>query len=208
MGNSLALGLYLAWSGRGGLSYANRKLQERLKAGKEDPDRIAERRGEASKDRPDGRPDLVPRGQRRRKPRASGTDPAHLEERDDLHGPCDDRHRHLRRCHGRTPARGRDSPVHPAGRPRLRDPLSRPLAPRPRRLVRKRILARADLRNPQARHPDDDRQRPHVETSHDRWRFLRGMARSLLERFDRALVQDDITAMYLRRLGCPPRGWK
>jgi hypothetical protein len=37
MGNSLALGLYLAWSGRGGLSYANRKLQERLKAGKEDP---------------------------------------------------------------------------------------------------------------------------------------------------------------------------
>jgi hypothetical protein len=38
MGNSLALGLYLAWSGRGGLSYANRKLQERLKAGKEDPD--------------------------------------------------------------------------------------------------------------------------------------------------------------------------
>jgi hypothetical protein len=49
MGNSLALGLYLAWSGRGGLSYANRKLQERLKAGKEDPDRIAERRGEASK---------------------------------------------------------------------------------------------------------------------------------------------------------------
>jgi hypothetical protein len=48
MGNSLALGLYLAWSGRGGLSYANRKLRERLKEGKEDPARVAERRGEAS----------------------------------------------------------------------------------------------------------------------------------------------------------------
>ena len=41
------------------------------------------------------------------------------------------------------------------------------------------------------------------KASHDRWRFLRGMARSLLNRFDEALVQDDITAMYLRRLGMP-----
>jgi 3-deoxy-D-manno-octulosonic-acid transferase len=41
------------------------------------------------------------------------------------------------------------------------------------------------------------------KSSHDRWRFLRGMARSLLGRFDQALVQDDITAMYLRRLGMP-----
>jgi 3-deoxy-D-manno-octulosonic-acid transferase len=40
--------------------------------------------------------------------------------------------------------------------------------------------------------------------SHDRWRFLRGMARSLLQRFDHALVQDDITAMYFRRLGMDP----
>jgi 3-deoxy-D-manno-octulosonic-acid transferase len=54
MGNSLALGLYLAWSGRGGLTYANRKLQERLKEGKEDAERIAERAGEASVARPEG----------------------------------------------------------------------------------------------------------------------------------------------------------
>jgi len=39
--------------------------------------------------------------------------------------------------------------------------------------------------------------------SHDRWRFLRGMARSLLEGFDEAHVQDDLTAAYLRRLGLP-----
>ena len=41
------------------------------------------------------------------------------------------------------------------------------------------------------------------KTSHDRWRFLRGMARSLLERFAEAHVQDDLTAGYLRRLGLP-----
>jgi len=41
------------------------------------------------------------------------------------------------------------------------------------------------------------------KTSHDRWRFLRGMARSLLRKFDLAHVQDDITAGYLRRLGLP-----
>ncbi|MFO7921558.1 MAG: 3-deoxy-D-manno-octulosonic acid transferase [Nioella sp.] len=41
------------------------------------------------------------------------------------------------------------------------------------------------------------------KTSHDRWRFLRGMARSLLERFAEAHVQDGLTAGYLRRLGLP-----
>ncbi len=41
------------------------------------------------------------------------------------------------------------------------------------------------------------------KTSHDRWRFLRGMARALVRRFDEAHVQDDITAGYLRRLGLP-----
>jgi 3-deoxy-D-manno-octulosonic-acid transferase len=41
------------------------------------------------------------------------------------------------------------------------------------------------------------------KSSHDRWRFLRGMARSLLRKFDLAHVQDDITAGYLRRLGLP-----
>jgi hypothetical protein len=54
MGNSLALGLYLAWSGRGGLSYANRKLQERLKAGKEDPT-ASPNVGEGERTGPDGR---------------------------------------------------------------------------------------------------------------------------------------------------------
>ncbi len=41
------------------------------------------------------------------------------------------------------------------------------------------------------------------KSSHDRWRFLRGMARNLVERFGEAHVQDDLTAGYLRRLGLP-----
>ncbi len=42
------------------------------------------------------------------------------------------------------------------------------------------------------------------KASHDKWRFARGMARSLLGRFRMALVQDDLTMVYLRRLGMPP----
>ena len=41
------------------------------------------------------------------------------------------------------------------------------------------------------------------KASHDKWRWLKGMARSLLRRFDHTLVQDDLTAGYLRRLGMP-----
>ena len=53
MGKSLGLALYLAvsanWKG-----YVERLLAKRLKIGKEDPDRISERRGIAGRDRPDG----------------------------------------------------------------------------------------------------------------------------------------------------------
>jgi 3-deoxy-D-manno-octulosonic-acid transferase len=41
------------------------------------------------------------------------------------------------------------------------------------------------------------------KASHDKWRWLKGMVRSLLRRFDHTLVQDDLTAGYLRRLGMP-----
>jgi 3-deoxy-D-manno-octulosonic-acid transferase len=39
--------------------------------------------------------------------------------------------------------------------------------------------------------------------SHKMWRWLPGFARSLLTRFDTVLAQEDITASYLRRLGLP-----
>lgn len=40
-------------------------------------------------------------------------------------------------------------------------------------------------------------------TAFRRWRFLRGMVGSLLERFDRVLVQDDASAGYFQALGVP-----
>jgi 3-deoxy-D-manno-octulosonic-acid transferase len=39
--------------------------------------------------------------------------------------------------------------------------------------------------------------------SYDKWRFLRGMAKSLLRRFDYAQAQDEVSAGLLRRLGMP-----
>ncbi len=54
MANSILLNLYLAWSARGARAYAERKLHERLADGKEDPTRLDERRGIASRPRPDG----------------------------------------------------------------------------------------------------------------------------------------------------------
>lgn len=53
MGQPLGLATYLALS-RPLESYANRQLAKRLEQGKEDPDRIEERRGIASVDRPEG----------------------------------------------------------------------------------------------------------------------------------------------------------
>lgn len=39
--------------------------------------------------------------------------------------------------------------------------------------------------------------------THDKWRWLPGAAKSLLDRFDFVLAQDDRTSRYLRRLGLP-----
>ncbi|MGB3555744.1 MAG: 3-deoxy-D-manno-octulosonic acid transferase [Jannaschia sp.] len=53
MARSLVLGAYLAWSARAE-AFAERKLRQRLAAGKEDPARLDERRGIASLPRPEG----------------------------------------------------------------------------------------------------------------------------------------------------------
>jgi 3-deoxy-D-manno-octulosonic-acid transferase len=53
MGRSIGLGLYLMVSNHL-TGYANRLLKRRLAAGKEDPDRIDERRGISNRDRPKG----------------------------------------------------------------------------------------------------------------------------------------------------------
>ena len=203
MGNSLALGLYLAWSGRGGLSHANRKLQERLKAGKEDPDRIAERRGEAGKDRPEG--DLV-----WFHAASVGESLAllelirrMLEERGDLT---------VLVTTGTVTSAGVMAERLPEGAIHQYIPLdARAFVTRFLDHWRPNLAVWCESELwPALICEAHKRGIPMMivnarmsKSSHDRWRFLRGMARSLLERFDRALVQDDITAMYLRRLGLP-----
>ena len=203
MGNSLALGLYLAWSGRGALSYANRKLRERLKDGKEDPDRIAERRGEASQPRPEGKLIWFHAA-------SVGESLALLElirriveEREDVS---------VLMTTGTV-----TSAVVMAER--LPEGAIHQYVPLDARAFVTRFLDhwRPDLAVwseselwPTLISETHRRGVPMMivnarmsKASHDRWRFLRGMARSLLNRFDEALVQDDITAMYLRRLGMP-----
>src|SRR6056297_493582 len=203
MGNSLALGLYLAWSGRGGLSYANRKLRERLKEGKEDPDRIAERRGEASQPRPDG-PLIWFHAA------SVGESLALLElirrlldEQDDLlvlmttgtvtsASVMADRLPE-RAIHQYVPldAHGFVTRFLDHWRPDLAIWTESGLWPC---LVSETHARGQPMLMLNARMS---------KASHDKWRFLRGMARSLLQRFDHAMVQDDLTEIYLRRLGMP-----
>ncbi len=203
MGNSIALGLYLAWSGHGGRAYAERKLDQRLNQGKEDAARIAERRGEAGLPRPAGRLiwfhaasvgeslALVELIRRIR------------EERPDVH---------VLVTTGTVTSAG-------VMAERLPDGAFHQYIPLDARAFVTRFLDhwRPDLAIwceselwPALICETDGRGIPMVivnarmsKTSHDRWRFLRGMARSLLSRFEHAMVQDDITAMYLRRLGMP-----
>jgi 3-deoxy-D-manno-octulosonic-acid transferase len=201
MGNSLALGLYLAWSGRGGLSYANRKLRERLKEGKEDPERIAERRGETSLPRPEGRMIWFHAASVGESLALLELIRRILEEREDLT---------VLVTTGTVTSAGVMAERLPEGAIHQYIPLDA-------RAFVTRFLDhwRPDLAVwcesefwPALICETHKRGIPMMivnarmsKTSHDRWRFLPGMARSLLSRFDEALVQDDITAMYLRRLG-------
>ncbi|MEY3003636.1 MAG: hypothetical protein RLZZ491_812 [Pseudomonadota bacterium] len=204
MERSLALGLYLAWSGGAGLRFAERKLRERVAAGKEDPARLDERRGIAARPRPAGpliwfhaasvgesiallelvrqlrdeRPDvtiLVTTGTLT----SAGVMADRLPE-GALHQyvPLDARVFVSRFLDHWRPdvAVWTESELWPA---LICETAARAI---PMLLLNARMS----------------------KASHDRWRFLRGMAQSLLSRFQRALVQDDLTAIYLRRLGMDP----
>jgi 3-deoxy-D-manno-octulosonic-acid transferase len=203
MGQSIALGLYLAWARRGGLSYANRKLEQRLEEGKEDEARIAERRGEASRPRPEGKLiwfhaasvgeslallELIRRITEEREDlsvlvttgtvTSAGIMEERLPERAFHQYVPLDAHRFVTRFldHWRPDlAIWCESELWPA---LITETSARGV---PMMIVNARMS----------------------KASHDRWRFLKGMAASLLRRFDHAMVQDEITAMYLRRLGLP-----
>jgi len=204
MSGSLALGIYLAWSARFGRGFAERKLRERVAEGKEDAARIDERRGIASVPRPDGpliwfhaasvgesvallelirelldaRPDLtilVTTGT----VTSAGVMADRLPERAlNQYVPLDARV-FVRRFldHWRPDlAVWTESELWPA------------LVCETHARGVPMILLNARM----------------SKASHDRWRFLHGMARSLLRRFELAMVQDDLTEIYLRRLGMLP----
>lgn len=201
MARSLALALYLGWSRRYGPGFADKQLKRRLAAGKEDADRLHERRGQPRLPRPDGPliwfhaasvgeslalVELIRRLLDEREDLTilltSGTVTSAAVMADRLPE---------RAIHQYIPL---DAQPFVAGflahwKPDLAIWSESELWPA---LVHETHAGGIPMMIVNARMS---------KKSHDRWRFLRGMARSLLSRFDHALVQDDITAMYLRRLG-------
>ncbi|WP_430449765.1 3-deoxy-D-manno-octulosonic acid transferase [Rhodophyticola sp.] len=202
MGQSLALAGYLLFSARAE-AFAERKLAARLRIGKEDEARLDERRGIASRPRPDtpliwfhaasvGESLALLELIRRL-----------IEERPDISV--------LVTTGTVTSAKVMDS--------RLPDGAFHQYAPMDALPFVRRFLDhwRPDLAVwteselwPALITETDARSIPMLlinarmsKASHDRWRFLKGVARSLLGRFTFAHVQDDVTAGYLRRLGLP-----
>lgn len=204
MGNSIALGLYLAWAGRMGERFARKTLAKRLERGKEDPERITERHGIAGLPRPEGRLIWFHAA-------SVGESLALLELV-----------RRILEDHADVSILVTTGTVTSAAvmAERLPERAIHQYVP-----IDARAFVRAFLDHwhpdlavwceselwPSLVHETHARGTPMLivngrmsKASHDRWRFLRGMARSLLGRFDFAMVQDDITAMYLRRLGMSP----
>lgn len=203
MSNSILLGLYLAWSARGARAFAERKLRERLAAGKEDGERLEERRGNSDVPRPDGPLIWFHAASVGESLAVLELIRRLLDEREDLHvlvttGTVTS----AAVMAERLPERGIHHYV--------------PLDAKPF------VTAFLDHWRPDVAIWTESELWPTlvVEThardipmlllnarmskaSHDKWRFARGMARSLLERFQAALVQDNLTMVYLRRLGMP-----
>jgi 3-deoxy-D-manno-octulosonic-acid transferase len=203
MSRSLALGLYLAWSAGRGRRFAERKLTERVAEGKEDPLRLDERRGIAARPRPEGKLIWFHAA-------SVGESLALLElvrqllaERRDLTilvttgtvtsaGVMAER-LPPRALHQYVPldARAFVRSFLDHWRPDIAVWTESELWPA---LICETHARGIPMMLLNARMS---------KASHDRWRFLRGMVRSLLNRFERALVQDDLTEIYLRRLGMP-----
>ncbi|AHM03275.1 3-deoxy-D-manno-octulosonic-acid transferase [Roseibacterium elongatum DSM 19469] len=203
MGVSPALALYLAWSGRGVAPFAERKLRERLEEGKEDRERLNERRGEPRLLRPEGSLIWFHAASVGESLAILELIRRLLEDRDDLSvlvttGTVTS----AGVMAGRLPERAMHQYI----------PLD----------ARRFVTGFLDHWRPDVAVWTESELWPTLicethargipmlminarmsKTSHDKWRFLRGMAKSLLRRFDHALVQDDLSEMYLRRLGLP-----
>lgn len=203
MTRSVLLSLYLAWSARGARSFAERKLRERLADSKEDVDRLEERRGVARVPRPGGPLIWFHAASVGESLAVLELIRRLLEEREDLHvlvttGTVTSANVMMERLPERA--------IHHYA----------PLDAKPF------VTAFLNHWKPDVAIWTESELWPAlvVEThardipmlllnarmskaSHDKWRFARGMVRSLLERFQAALVQDNLTMVYLRRLGMP-----
>lgn len=202
MGRSLGLALYLGVSARAD-GFARRRLERRRAAGKEDPDRLPERLGIASRPRPPGRLawfhaasvgealSLLALIRRLTSARpdlqvliTTGTTSSATVLADRL--PPATRHQYVpvdtaRAVRGFLDHWRPDLAVWTESEfwPRLMHETARRAIPM--------LLINARM----------------SEASFRRWRRARGVARSLLRRFDRVLAQEGQTADYLIRLGLP-----
>lgn len=203
MARSILLGLYLAWSARGARAFAERKLRERLAAGKEDPDRLDERRGIAGRPRPDGPLIWFHAASVGESLAVLELIRRLLDERRDLNilittgtltsaAVMEDRLPE-RAIHQFAPLDARPFVARflDHWRPDVAIWTESELWPT---LVVETSARAVPMLLLNARMS---------KTSHDRWRLARGVARDLLRRFEAALVQDDLTTVYLRRLGMP-----
>lgn len=204
MERSIALGLYLAWSGRGGHRFAERKLRERAAQGKEDRARLDERRGIAGRRRPDGPLIWFHAASVGESLALLELVRQLLEDRPDLN---------ILVTTGTVTSAAVMADRLPDGALHQYVPLdARPFVTRFLDHWRPDVAVWTESELwPALICETDARGIPMLllnarmsKASHDRWRFLRGMARSLLARFRMALVQDDLTAIYLRRLGMEP----
>lgn len=208
MARSILLGLYLAWSARGARAFAERKLRERMAAGKEDADRLDERRGITGIARPGGPLIWFHAASVGESLAVLELIRRLLEERDDLHVLV-------------TTGTVTSAAVMAERLPERAIHQYVPLDARPF------VTAFLNHWKPDVAIWTESELWPTlvVETharaipmlllnarmskaSHDKWRFARGVAHSLLARFRVALVQDNLTMVYLRRLGMPTERMK
>ncbi|MHA7888570.1 3-deoxy-D-manno-octulosonic acid transferase [Roseicyclus sp.] len=204
MSGSFALGVYLAWSARFGRGFAERKLRERVAEGKEDAARLDERRGIAAVPRPAGPLVWFHAASVGESLALLELIRTLLDERPDVT---------ILVTTGTVTSAGVMADRLPEGALHQYVPLdARPFVRRFLDHWRPDLAVWTESELwPTLICETHARGVPMVllnarmsKASHDRWRFLHGMARSLLGRFDLALVQDDLTEIYLRRLGMLP----
>lgn len=203
MGNSLALAAYLAWSGHAS-GFAERRLARRVAEGKEDAERLDERRGIASRPRPDGKLIWV----------HCASVGESLSVMDVIRGIlAEDPTVRVMMTTGTVTSAQLMADQLPQGAFHQYVPLD--AGPFVRAFLDHwkpdiAVWTESELW-PTLMHETAKRDIPMVlinarmsDESYRKWRLLRGAAKSLLRRFEKIRAQDDQTARHLLRLGAAP----